>query len=139
MKIQQNPKVKEKFDSYPPEVGVRLFELRELILETAQEINPKLEVSEELKWGEPAYLTKKGSTIRMDWKAKSPKQFAMYFNCNSRLVETFRVLYGDLFRYEKNRALLFELEEEIPKEEIKNCIRMALIYHQVKDKPLLGN
>ncbi len=53
-------------------------------------------IEETLKWGEPAYLTtasKSGSTIRMDWKGKKPNQFAMYFNCKTTLVETFRTMF----------------------------------------------
>ena len=65
------------------------------------------ELEETLKWGEPSYLVKKGSTIRMDWKVKTPDQYAMYFKCTSKLVPTFRELFGDLFKYEKNRAILF--------------------------------
>ncbi len=85
-----------------------------------------------------SYLAKKGSTIRMDWKAKAPNQYAMYFKCTSKLVETFKEVYGDIFKYEKNRAIVFDLEDEVPKEELKECIRLALHYHSLKHLPLLG-
>jgi hypothetical protein len=110
-----------------------------LILETAKESEFVEELEETLKWGEPSYLVKKGSTIRIDWKAKTPDQYAIYFKCTSKLVLTFKEIYGDKFKYEKNRAILFDLDEKIPEKALKNCISMALNYHRLKDKPLLGH
>lgn len=136
--INKNPKVDPKFQSYPPEIKPKLDFLRKLIIETAKEIESIQEIEETLKWGEPSYLVKKGSTIRIDWKTKAPNQYAMYFKCTSKLVVTFRELYGELFKYENNRAILFNIEEEIPKKELKKCIRMALQYHSLKHLPKLG-
>ncbi|GAB5554716.1 MAG: DUF1801 domain-containing protein [Saprospiraceae bacterium] len=137
IQIKQQTAVPGKLHSYPPLAQKKLLGLRNLILEAATELNIS-SIEETLKWGEPSYLVKKGSTIRMDWKAKAPQQYALYFNCNTSLVETFRMLYGDLFRYEKNRALLFDLNTPIPRTELKACLKMALQYHLLKDKPLLG-
>ena len=139
IEIKQNPEVKSKFASYPEAVKDKLNYLRHLIFTTASEIEGISEIEETLKWGEPSYIVKNGSTIRMDWKIKAPDQYAMYFNCNTSLVETFRMIYGNLFKYEKNRALLFHLKEVIPEEELKQCISMALQYHLLKDKPFLGH
>jgi len=136
--INQNPKVKEKFNAYPKNIKPKMKYLRSLIVETANECEAINEMEETLKWGEPSYLVKDGSTIRMDWKTKSPEQYAMYFKCTSKLVLTFKEIYGDKFNYEKNRAILFKLDEEVPKEALKDCIRMALRYHKLKHKPLLG-
>jgi len=138
LKINQNPKVETKFDSYPKHIKPKMNKLRKLIIETAKEIDSIEEIEETLKWGEPSYLVKKGSTIRIDWKAKTPDQYAIYFKCTSRLVTTFREVYGDTFNYEKNRAILFGMKDKIPKAELKDCIAMALKYHLLKDKPLLG-
>lgn len=74
----------------------------------------------------------------MDWKVKSPEQYAMYFKCTSKLVPSFRLAYDELFEYEGNRAVVFKLDEEIPEAELKNCIKAALTYHQVKHLPMLG-
>ena len=136
--LQQNPKVLPKFEAYPAEIRPKMERLRTLILETAAEIADVTDMEETLKWGEPSYLVKKGSTIRIDWKAKNPVQYAIYFKCTSKLVPTFRTLYGDLFKYEKNRAILFDLEQKLPIKELKACIRMALRYHTIKERPLLG-
>ncbi|MBK8503174.1 MAG: DUF1801 domain-containing protein [Saprospiraceae bacterium] len=137
--IKQNPAVKSKFESYPKDIKGKLNYLRDLILNTASEIEDIHEIEETLKWGEPSYLVKKGSTIRIDWKSKSPNQYAMYFICNTSLVETFKMVYGDLFKYEKNRAILFDLDEKVPEGQLKECIAMALKYQSLKNMPFLGN
>lgn len=136
--LQQHPAVAAKFAAYPAHARGKLNALRNLILETAAEIQGLTKLEETLKWGEPSYLAKKGSTIRMDWKPRQPDQYALYFNCNTRLVETFRMKYGNLFKYEKNRAIWFTMEDDIPVAALKVCIKMALQYHQVKDQPMLG-
>jgi len=137
LEIIKNPEVIIKFKSYPKEIGPKMYLLRKLVLEVAEE-SEIAKIEETLKWGEPSYLAKKGSTLRMDWKAKTPNQYAMYFKCTSKLVETFREVYGDTFKYEKNRAIVFNLEDEVPKQELKACIRLALNYHSLKHLPLLG-
>jgi len=138
LKINKNPKVDSKFGSYPKKIKPKLKYLRSLILETASEIEGLDSLEETLKWGEPSYLAKKGSTIRMDWKSKTPDQYAIYFKCTSKLVPTFKELYGDLFKYENNRAILFHLNDTVPKTELKKCIALALTYHKIKHLPLLG-
>lgn len=138
MDFTTTPAAALKFDSYPVMVKSQMNALRELIREVAVEAEDVTALKETLKWGEPAFLTKKGSTVRMDWKPKTPDQYAVYFKCTSKLVSTFREVYGDLFRYEKNRAILFSLTEEIPRTELKDCLSMALRYHSLKHLPLLG-
>lgn len=137
MRINLNPKVNEKYSSYPLVVRHKIEYLRSLILEVANQIEVE-EIEETLKWGEPSFLAKNGSTIRIDWKSKNPNQYAMYFKCTSKLVETFREVYGDLFEYEKNRAILFNIDDQIPDKELKSCIKAALMYHSVKSLSLLG-
>lgn len=138
LKIIKNPKVRSKFQTYPKEIRARIEYLRQLIIETATEIEHIGEIEETLKWGEPSYLVKKGSTVRIDWKAKMPNQYAIYFKCTGKLVPTFKEIFGDLFRYENNRAIIFELDDDVPKNELKECIGLALKYHLVKNKPRLG-
>jgi hypothetical protein len=133
-----NPEVKRVFDKYPDFVRAKMFRLRELVLETARETNGITQLEETLKWGEPSYLTKGGSTIRMDWKDKTPDQYALYFKCTSRLIETFKTTYDQLFEFENNRAIVFRLDQEIPREPLKRCIKAALTYHQVKYLPTIS-
>ena len=138
MELKTNPKVKEKLEDYPDFVQDKMQFLRELVLETAEETEGIKVIEETLKWNEPSFLTKNGSTLRMDWKANTPNQYQMYFKCTSRLVETFKRVFGDLFEYEKNRAIIFQLDQEIPVVELKKCIKATLTYHEVKQLEMLG-
>ena len=138
LKINTDPAFKKKLATYPDSVRDKMHFLRDLVIETAQEQEGITELEESLKWGEPSFLTKNGSTLRMDWKEKTPEQYAMYFKCTSRLVETFKMVYGDQFRYQKNRAIVFDLEQKVPAKELKKCIKATLLYHKVKDDNTLG-
>ena len=74
----------------------------------------------------------------MDWKSKKPDQYAIYFKCTSKLVPTFKQLFWDDFKFEGDRAMVFDLDEELPSHELKKCIKAALTYHQVKHLPDLN-
>lgn len=136
--LKSNPKVDEIFTNYPDKVREKMQYLRELVIETAEETAGIDELEETLKWGEPSFLTKNGSTLRMDWKEKSPDQYAMYFQCTSRLVETFRMVFDHIFQYEGNRAIVFQLNQKIPEFELMECIKASLTYHNVKHLMTLG-
>ncbi len=138
MKLVTDPRVEEVFDNYPDHIRPKIDALRQLILDSATEVAGVEKLEETLKWGEPSYLTKHGSTIRIDWKPKSPEQYAIYFKCTSKLVPTFKEIYGDFFKYENTRAILFDLDEMLPANELKQCIAAALMYHKVKTTPNLG-
>ena len=138
MQIDTNPEVELVFENYPASVRNKLLALRNLVIESAEEIEGLTKLEETLKWGEPSYLTKNGSTLRMDWKSKKPDQYAMYFKCTSRLVDTFRLIYKDKFTFEGNRAIVFKLEDKIPTDALKHCIKATLTYHKVKHLPTLG-
>ncbi|QJD82276.1 DUF1801 domain-containing protein [Cohnella herbarum] len=133
-----NTKVAAVFDHYPEHIQKKLLFLRQLILDTAAETTGIDTVEETLKWGEPSYIAKRGSTIRIDWKKSTPHRYAMYFNCNTKLVDTFKELYREKFNYEGNRAIVFDENEEIPVDELKQCILLSLTYHTRKHLPMLG-
>lgn len=126
------------FESYPPIARKALMDLRQLIYEAAAQHQQIGELEECLKWGEPAYVAKKGSAVRIDWKASSPEHVFVYFNCKTSLVETFKEIYGDQFFYQGNRALVFNLGDKIPLTALKHCIALSLNYHRIKHLPLLG-
>ena len=138
LEIRINPAVKNVFERYPEQVKDKMLALRDLIIETASEIDEINYLEETLKWNEPSYLTKIGSTIRIDWKSKSPDQYAIYFKCTSRLVETFQIVFNSLFDYEGKRAIVFKIDDQIPQQELKYCIKSALRYHKVKHMATLG-
>jgi hypothetical protein len=53
-------------------------------------------------------------------------------------VDTFKIVFGDTFRYEGKRAILFDLTSELPEQELKRCIAATLRYHEVKEDIKLG-
>ena len=119
------------FDGYPAKFRKPLLALRELIFRVAATTDGVGELEETLKWGEPAYVTagtKSGSTIRIAWKAGQPDQYAMFFICTTRLVETFRALFPHDFTYEGNRAIVFTATEPGPRDALAFCIGAALTY-----------
>lgn len=132
MNLIQNPKVEAVFNNYPDLIRPKMVLLRQLIIDAAAEMPSISELEETLKWGEPSYLAKKGSTIRIDWKPSKPEQYAMYFKCTSKLVPTFKALYSKKFTFEKNRAIVFKINEPIPVPQLSHCISLALSYHTWK-------
>jgi len=132
-----NLDVEQKFKSYPDDIFIQLTRIRELIFSTAQR-DGIYDLTETLKWGEPSYVSKIGSTVRFDWKAKNPEQYCVYFNCKTLLVETFKEVYGDTFSYGGNRAIIFQSGSSIPIIELGHCISMSRRYKKIKHLQLLG-
>ncbi|MDD4912128.1 MAG: TfoX/Sxy family DNA transformation protein [Sideroxydans sp.] len=132
--------VAKVFDSYPPRIRIKLLTLRELIYQIAAETEGVGALAETLKWGEPAYLTinKSGSTIRLGWKKSAPAQYALYFHCQTNLIETFRTLFHREFKFEGNRAIVFNEADEVPMDSLAFCIAAALTYHRDKSAARKG-
>ena len=131
---QINPDVANVMNGYPSPVRAALMQIRELIFAMAADkgVGP---LTETLKWGEPAYLTaatKAGSTIRLGWKANAPAQYAIYFNCRTTLVDTFRTLFVDELKFGGNRAIILDVSEPLPRQHLRICIAMALTYTRAK-------
>jgi hypothetical protein len=124
------------FDTYPGPVRTKLLALRRLILDTAKATSGVGALQETLKWGQPSYLTpatNSGSTIRIDQVKPTPGQYALYFHCQTNLVETFRELYPEL-RYSGNRSILLDVKEKLPETAVRHCVALALTYHLNKRK-----
>lgn len=118
--------VKQRFDVYPKAIKDYMLSLRILILDVAKLLEQPVE--ETLKWGEPSYLVKSGSTVRMDWKEVTPHHCYLYFNCNTKLVDTFRELYSDELKFEGNRAIVLDTSEAIHETIIRHCISLSFNY-----------
>ena len=131
-----DPRVREVFESSPAPLRRKLLFLRRLILETAAETEGVTDIKETLKWGEPSYLVKGGSTVRI--AEKDPQHYAVYFHCKTMLIDTFRELYPEIFRFEGNRAIVFHKDDPIPEKTLKHCIELSLCYHRRKHLPMLG-
>jgi hypothetical protein len=133
MKQFTDAAVAQTFKTYPPAIRRQLMAVRRLIFDTAASLPAVGPLEETLKWGEPAYLTsqsKSGSTVRMAWNKSRPTQFAVYFNCQTTLVERFRTLFPNDFTFEGNRAILFEESDAVPLDVLALCIAAALTYHR---------
>ena len=76
----QNAEVAEVFNKYPKHMRQKVMLLRQLVLDTASETEGISTLEETLKWGEPSYVTKSGSTMRISWKESKPDQYALCFN-----------------------------------------------------------
>ena len=135
-KPSPNPAVEALFESYPKPVKAKLLTLRRLIFDTAKATRGVGALEEALKWGQPSYLTPEtgsGSTVRIDQVKDSPGRYAVYFHCQTDLVETFRELYPKL-SYSGNRAILLDAAEKLPEAELRHCVALALTYHLRKRK-----
>ena len=127
----ENPDVAGVFESYPDDVREKLLWLRQLIYDVASATDGVGQIVEELKWGQPSYLTvkpKSGTTIRID-QTKEDGQFALFVHCQTALLSEFRERFPAHFVYEGNRAIIFDVNSPIAVEELKACIAMALTYH----------
>ena len=123
--------VAEVFGRYPAPAREGLLQLRALVLALAEE-RAAGPLTETLKWGAPAYLTqatKSGSTIRLGLLQGRP---AVFFNCNTTLVEGFRADFPDAFAYSGNRALL--PGDGTGDAALAICLGRALTYHRDKKR-----
>jgi len=136
MKRFADKNVADVFRRYPAELRTRLMALRELIFDVAADTGGVGRLSETLKWGQPSYLTEQtgsGSTVRID-RLKNADGYAIYFHCQSGLVDEFRRIYPETFRYEGKRAILFDNSERVPVRALGHCIGLALTHHARKKK-----
>lgn len=136
-----NPDVAEVFNRYPDHIRKKLLFLRELIFDTASQNGGIGQLVETLKWGEPSYVTinpKTGSTVRIGFKISHPNRYALHFHCGTSLIDTFREIYANDFKFEGKRAIVFDKDDLIPTIKLKHCIALALTYHRVKHLPNLG-
>jgi hypothetical protein len=126
--------VRAKFDAHPAIPRKRLLALRELVFRVAAATTGVGEMQESRKWGEPSYTSrnKAGSPLRMDWKARAPDHYAMYFHCQTDLVEMARTLFPMDFKFEGKRALVLPLSDTLPTGALEICIAAALTYHLPK-------
>lgn len=133
-----DPAVAAIFAGYSANVRRKLLVLRQLIFDTASATEGVGELEETLRWGEPSYLTtqtRSGSMVRINATGLEGR-YAMYFHCQTNLVETFRDRYADKFTFEKNRAIVFENGDAVAVKELRHCIALALTYHRDRSGPV---
>ncbi|MEM1116374.1 MAG: DUF1801 domain-containing protein [Bacteroidota bacterium] len=120
------------FAAIPPTQRERLLELRQLILDTVAETAGVGLIEEALRWGQPSYLTTasgSGTAVRLGVPTGADDRVALYVNCQTTLVGTYRQMYPDRFTFEGNRAIVFHVDDAIPHNALGHCVAMALCYH----------
>jgi len=126
-----NASVERAYLAMPERFQAPALALRALIFTSAETLDATGGLQETLKWGQPSYSPVKarvGSAVRV--AVHDEQHLGLYFNCNTTLVESFRSLFGDELTYEKNRAMVFDIDKPLPEEAIAQSVRMALYYHR---------
>ncbi len=127
MKPFEDPAVAAAFEAFPADTRSGVLALRDLILETAETLPMAHPLEEALRWGQPAYLAPKGSTIRLGGHKSA--RFALFVHCQSRLMGDFTSTFPGEDRIEGNRAILFDAPDQIDKTRHGWIIARALTYH----------
>ncbi|MCC1491099.1 DUF1801 domain-containing protein [Cognatishimia sp. F0-27] len=122
--------VQNAFDAFPAHSRAPLQALRAMIFETAADMPEIGPVEETLKWGQPAYITPKtraATTLRLG--VPKTADYALFVPCQSRVILDAQALFGDLFRYEGTRGILFDVGQDPDPNALRQVIRSALRYH----------
>ena len=106
-----------------------LLQLRDLIFQVAADTPEVPSVTEDLRWGEPSYLTppRIGSTIRLG----VPKTggFGIFAHCQTTIISDFAAAYPGWDQFDGNRGVLFDDIKQIDPVRHGALIRSALTYH----------
>ncbi|WP_170427578.1 DUF1801 domain-containing protein [Ruegeria arenilitoris] len=127
MRPFDDPAVEAAFDALPEDTRAGALALRELVFDTAQALPDAQPLTEALRWGQPAYLAPKGSTIRLGGHKQA--SFALFVHCQSRLMGDFTTAFPGQDRLEGNRAILFDDAGQIDDTRHGWLIARALTYH----------
>lgn len=117
-------------DAAPSDCRAGLQQLRALILDTAAHMPEVGEITECLKWGQPAFTTpqtKSGSTIRIGCPKKGG--FALFAHCQTNIISSFVAAFPGMDRVDGNRAILFDNASQIDPARHGQLIAHALRYH----------
>ena len=134
--MEMSAPVAAAFEAFPPTAQPGLRALRAVILSVAADTPEAGHLSEELRWGQPAYLTPdtgSGTALRLG----VPKSggFALFVHCQTTLIEEFRDIGGPGWPVEGRRAILFDDPGAVDDPALRLLIRRALTYHLKKRSP----
>jgi len=119
-----DPSVEPAFAAFPTEPRKVLDALRTLILTEAAQLG--VEVDECLRWGQPSYISAKGSTLRLGIaKSGDPAIFA---HCQTTIISDFAAQFGTDFKIQGNRAVTFSNPHDIQPDKLRLLIAHALQY-----------
>ncbi|MCF6255773.1 MAG: DUF1801 domain-containing protein [Gammaproteobacteria bacterium] len=131
----QNTEVENIFNAYPKSVKDKLLFFCEMIFQIADESDEIGKIEETLKWENPSYLThlpRSGTTIRLSRVGTCNDRCAISVHCQTSLVSEFKEIYPEL-KYDGNRSLIVNVNDEFPLEKIRHFIYSALTYHYRKN------
>lgn len=122
----QNLAVNAAYNAMPDTDRSGALTLRHLILNTADEMDDVTNVDECLRWGQPSYISPIGSTLRI----AVPKSggFGIYAHCQSSIISDFAGKFGQDFRIDSNRGVLFRTGQDIQPDKLVFLIRHGLRY-----------
>lgn len=126
--------VKQKFAGYDPARRERLLAVRQMVFDVAAMTPGVGKLEETLKWGQPSYHTpetKSGTPLRID--AHPDGGVAVYVNCQTDLIDQFRVHYPNL-NYEGFRAVVMPPDSTLPEAELKHIMALTLTFHARKKR-----
>jgi len=133
-----DPDVRAVYDAYDPALRKSLMAVRRIMYAAAAgtpDVGPLIET---LKWGQISYLPAKpriGTTVRIDKAADPESGVALFFHCQTNLLDTFRERYPDIFVYIGNRSMELRHDWKAHTGELQHCVGLALSYHVWKSKP----
>jgi hypothetical protein len=122
------PEIAAIFAAAQPRQRRGLIALRSLIFQVAAGLPDPAPVTEALRWGQPAYLASRASTICIGL----PKfgGFALCCHCRTSLVADCRDIVGPNARAEGNRAVLFDDLSDVHTSPVAVLIARALTWHK---------
>jgi len=124
-----DPMVSSVFAGFAYAERKALLKIREHVFEVASQTPEIGEITESLRWGQPAYLTsvsKSGSTLRLGVLKQGG--IAVFTHCQTTIMSDFREVAPEL-DFEGNRAVRFAITEVLPMEKLDILIHRALTYH----------
>jgi hypothetical protein len=124
-----DPTIESIFEGYPMPQRKALLRIRELIFRTAEQTGGVGPLTEALRWGQPSYITEQtgaGSLVRMD--CFEDDKIALFFHCQTTLVQTYRDMFPNVFTYSKNRAIVLDPAKPLAADELQSCLAIALTY-----------
>lgn len=120
--------VRAVFEGYPEGVRAVLLAARDLVFEVAEDGGCGT-LDEVLRWGQPSYVCKTGTTLRLAPDKGAP---AVMVHCQTDLVDRFRSEHPDAFRFGGTRALY--LEAGFDRDALALFLARALTYRRVRRK-----
>ncbi|MEO3414354.1 DUF1801 domain-containing protein [Roseovarius sp. CAU 1744] len=123
------PEIARVMSGYKPSTRAGVLMLRDLVYRVAEEIPQIGPLREELRWGQPAYLTsgRAGSTLRLGPHREA--SFAIFAHCQTTIIASYAQAFPGWDRIDGNRAVLFDSPNQVEPERLSYLVRHALTYH----------